>query len=60
MHSLPNTTRLIKSRSMRCTERVVHVGEMRNSCKVLVRKPEGKRPVEIRGHKLGNNIKTNL
>jgi hypothetical protein len=36
--------RVIKSRRIRCAENVVYMGEMRNSHKILVGKPNGKRP----------------
>ena len=35
---------MIKSRRLRWACRVERMGEMRGACKVLVRKPEGKRP----------------
>jgi hypothetical protein len=36
---------MIKSRRMSRAGHVVHMGEMRNAYKILVRKPEGKRPL---------------
>jgi hypothetical protein len=30
---------------MMCTRRIAHVGDVRNMCRVLVRTPEGKRPL---------------
>jgi hypothetical protein len=38
--------RQIKSRRMRCAGHVACRGEGRNMCRVLVGKPEGKRPLE--------------
>jgi hypothetical protein len=35
---------MIKSRRMRWAGHVVHMGEMKNAYKILVGKPEGKRP----------------
>jgi hypothetical protein len=35
---------MIKSRRMRWTRQVAHMGGKKNVYKVLVRKPEGKRP----------------
>jgi hypothetical protein len=35
------------------------VGEKRGACRVLVRKPEGKRPLERPRHRWENNIKIN-
>jgi hypothetical protein len=36
---------VIKSRKMKCAGNVVHMGGVRNAYKILVRKPEGKRPL---------------
>jgi len=44
LYSLPNIARLIKSRRMRWTGHVAHMGERRGVYRVLVGKPEGKRP----------------
>jgi len=44
LYASPNNVRLIKSRRMRWTRHVAHMGEMRNAYKILVGKPEGKRP----------------
>jgi hypothetical protein len=41
-YALTNIT-VIKSRRLRWTGHVAHMGEMRNSYKILVRKPAGKR-----------------
>jgi hypothetical protein len=35
-----NIVRAIKSRRMKCTRHVAHMGEMQNAYKILVRKPE--------------------
>jgi hypothetical protein len=43
---LPDTIRQIKSRRMRWAEHVARMGEGRNVYRVLVGKPEGKRPLE--------------
>jgi hypothetical protein len=37
--------RMIKSRRMRWTGHVARMGETRNACRILVGKPEGKRPL---------------
>jgi hypothetical protein len=37
--------RMIKSRRMRWTVHIPQMGEKRNICSLLVRKPEGKRPL---------------
>jgi hypothetical protein len=43
--SSPNIIRQIKSRRMRWAGHVERMGEERKVCKVLVGKPEGKRPL---------------
>jgi len=43
-YSLPNIVRLVKSRRMRWTGNVARMGEGRGVHRVLVGKPEGKRP----------------
>jgi hypothetical protein len=35
---------------------VAHIGEMRNATKILVKKPEGMRPLGIYRHRWENNI----
>jgi hypothetical protein len=44
-HSSPDIIRQIKSRRMRWAGRVVRMGEGRNVYRILVGKPEGKRPL---------------
>jgi hypothetical protein len=44
LYSSPNTIRQIKPRRMRWMGHVARMGEERKLCKVLVGKPEGKRP----------------
>jgi hypothetical protein len=44
LYSSPNTIRVIKSRRMRWAGHVARMGEMRCACRVLVGRPEGKRP----------------
>jgi hypothetical protein len=44
LYSSPNIIRQIKSRGTRWAGHVAHVGEERNAYKVLMGKPEGKRP----------------
>jgi hypothetical protein len=44
----PNIIRVIESRRLRWAENVPRVGEMRNVHKILVGKPEEKRPVGVR------------
>jgi hypothetical protein len=45
LYSSPNVIRKIKSRWMRGAGHVARMGEMRNEYRVLVGKPEGKRPL---------------
>ena len=45
LYSLPGFVRVAKSRRMRWTEHVARMGEDRSVHKVLVGKPEGKRPL---------------
>jgi len=45
MYSLPNTVRVIKSRRMRWAGHVARMSEKRDVYRVLVGKPEGKRPL---------------
>jgi hypothetical protein len=49
LYSSPDIIRQIKSRRMRWTGRVARMGEGRNVYRVLVGKPEGKRPLEDQG-----------
>jgi hypothetical protein len=52
-----NIIGIIKSRRMRWVEHVAHIGEMRNAYKMLVGKPEGKRPVGRSRSRWENNNK---
>ena len=45
LYSLPNTDRVVKSRRMRWAGHVARMGEGRGVHRVLVGKPEGKRPL---------------
>ena len=45
LYSSPNTVRAIKSRRMRSAGHVARMGERRGVYRVLVAKPEGKRPL---------------
>jgi len=45
LYSLPNIVRVVKSRRMRRAGHVAHMGEGRGVHRVLVEKPEGKRPL---------------
>jgi hypothetical protein len=44
LYSSPNIIRMIKSRRMRWAGHVARMVTERNACRILVGKPEGKRP----------------
>ena len=58
--SSPNIFRLIKSRRVRWAGHVAHMGERRGVHRVLVGKPEGKRPLRRPRHRWEDNIKMDL
>jgi len=60
MYCLPNIIRVIKSRRMRRAGHVARMGERRGVYRVLVGKPEGKRPLGRPGCRWENNIKRDL
>jgi hypothetical protein len=51
---------MMKSRRMRWTEHVARMEEKRNAYRILVGKPEGKRPLGRLSHWWEDNIKINL
>jgi hypothetical protein len=51
------TRRVINSRRMRWPSNVARMGEMTNSCRILVEKPEGKRQLGRPRRMRENNIK---
>jgi hypothetical protein len=51
LYSSPNIVRVIISRRMRWAGHVARMGEGRGVYKVLVGRPEGKRPLETPRHK---------
>jgi hypothetical protein len=60
LYSLPNIVRVVKSRSMRWAGHVARMGEGRGVHRVLVGKPEGKRPLGRRRRRWEDNIKMDL
>jgi hypothetical protein len=60
LYSSPNIVRVIKSRRMRCAGHVACMGEGRGVYKVLVGRPEGKRPLGRPRHRWKDNIKMDL
>jgi len=60
LYSSPNIVRVIKSRRMLWAGHVARMGEERVVYRVLVGKPEGKRPLGKPRHRWVNNIRTDL
>ena len=60
LYSLPNIVRVVKSRIMRWEGHVVRMGEGRGVYRVLVGKPEGKRPLGRTRSRWEDNIKMDL
>jgi hypothetical protein len=60
LYSSPNIVRVIKSRRMRWAGHVTRMGEGRGVYRVLVGRPEGKRPRERHRRRWEDNIKMNL
>jgi hypothetical protein len=60
LYSLPNIIRVIKSRRMRSAGHVARTGEGRGVYRVLVGRPEGKKPLERPRRRWEDNIKMDL
>ena len=60
LYSSPNIVRVIKSRIMRCAGHVARMEERRGVHKVLMGKPEVKRPLGRPRCRWENNIKMDL
>jgi hypothetical protein len=60
LYSSPNIFRVIKSRRMRWAGDVAHMGEGRGVYRVLVGRPEGKRPLGRPRRRWEDNIKMDL
>ena len=60
LYSLPIIVRVVKSSRMRWAGHVVLMGEGRGVHRVLVRKPEEKRPLGRPRHRWEDNIKMDL
>jgi hypothetical protein len=56
----PSVIRIIKSRKMRLAGHVARMGEMKHSYRLLVGKPEGKRPPGRPRRRWVDNIKMDL
>jgi hypothetical protein len=59
-YSSPSIIRMIKSRRMRWAWNVARMGERRNAYKILVGKPEGKRPLGRSRRRWVDNVKVDL
>ena len=60
LYSLPNIMRVVKSRRKRWARHVARMGEGRGVHRVLVGKPEGKRPLGRPRRRWEDNIRTDL
>jgi hypothetical protein len=60
LYTSPSVVRVIKSRRMKWEEHVARMGESKSVYRVLVEKPEGKRPIGRRCHRWEHNIKVVL
>jgi len=60
MYSSPNIVRVVKSKRMRWAGHVARMGEERVVCRVLVGKPEGRRPLGIPRRRWMDNIRMDL
>jgi len=60
LYSSPNIVRMIKSRRMRWAGHVALMGEERGVYRVLMGKPEGRRPLGRPRHRWAANIRMDL
>jgi hypothetical protein len=60
LYSSPNIIRVIKSRIMRWAGHVARMGENRGAYKILVGRPEGRRPLGRPRHRWEDNIEKDL
>jgi hypothetical protein len=60
LYSSPSIIRIIKSRRIRWAGHVARMGEKRNAYRLLVGKPEEKRPLGRPRRRRMDNIKTDL
>jgi hypothetical protein len=60
LYSSPSITGIIKSRKMRWDGHVARMGKKRNACRILVGKPEGKRPLGSPRRRWVDNIGMDL
>jgi hypothetical protein len=60
LYSSPNIIRVTKSRRMRWAGHVARMGERRGECRILVWRPEGRRPLGSPRCRRKDNIKMDL
>jgi hypothetical protein len=60
MYSPPSIIRMITSRRMRWAEHVARIGTRKNAYRILVGKPEGRRPLGRKRRRRVDNIKMDL
>jgi hypothetical protein len=60
LYSLPNIVRVVKSRRVGWAGRVARMGEGRGVHRILVGKPEGKRPLGRSRRRWEDNLKMDL
>ena len=60
LYSSPNIVRVIKSRRMRWAGHVARMGEEREVSRILLGKPEGRRPLESPRRRWVDNIRMDL
>jgi hypothetical protein len=60
LYSSPSIIRIIKSRRIRWAGDVARMGEKRNLCRLLIGKPEGKKPLGRPRRRWIDNIKMDL
>jgi hypothetical protein len=60
LYSSPSIIRVIKSRRMRWAGHAARMGERRNAYRILVGKPDGRRPLGRPRHRWVDNIKMDL
>jgi hypothetical protein len=60
LYSSPNIIRVIKSRRMRWAGHVARMGEKRGAYRVLVGRPQGRRPLERPRRRWEDNIKMDV
>jgi hypothetical protein len=60
LYSLSSIMRVTRSKRMRWERHVARMGEKRNACRILVGKPEGKKPIGRPRHRWVDNVKMDL